>query len=86
KTRKATAQKIIRFRLAHLTELLQVAKDENLLEDSQARKVQTFNVFFDKDFYEDNKEDLKVYLEDFPEMRSKWETIDGERAVEWPWT
>ncbi|KAI3615497.1 fad dependent [Moniliophthora roreri] len=79
---KQAAQKIIYFRLAHLTELLQVAKDENLLEDSQARKVQTFNVFFDNHFYEDHKEDLKAYLEDFPEMRSKWETIDGEQAIE----
>ncbi|KAK7041797.1 hypothetical protein VNI00_009086 [Paramarasmius palmivorus] len=79
---KEMAQKIIRFRLAHLDELIQVAREENLLEDSQARVVQTFDVFFDKTFFEDSKECLKVYLDDFPEEKNKWDVLEDAQAIE----
>ncbi|SJL16476.1 uncharacterized protein ARMOST_20002 [Armillaria ostoyae] len=46
------AKQIIQFRLSHLDELISVVEEEGLTEESQCRKVDTYNVFFDKDMFE----------------------------------
>ncbi|KAJ7596303.1 FAD dependent oxidoreductase [Mycena floridula] len=72
------ARSIIRFRLAHLAELLRVAKEEGLLEDSQAREVQTFDVFFAKEMLELSKKKLAAYLVDIPEETENWEVLEAD--------
>ncbi|KAK0506551.1 FAD dependent oxidoreductase [Armillaria luteobubalina] len=42
------AKQIIQFRLSHLDELISVAEEEGLIEESQCRKVDTYDVYFDK--------------------------------------
>ncbi|TRM69265.1 FAD dependent oxidoreductase [Schizophyllum amplum] len=66
------AQHIIRFRLAHLSELLQVAEEEGLLEDSQCRQVETFDVFFEQSLFDSAKERLADYLDDLESENNYW--------------
>ncbi|PBK79868.1 hypothetical protein ARMGADRAFT_1092735 [Armillaria gallica] len=60
------AKQIIQFRLSHLDELISVAEEEGLTEESQCRKVDTYGVFFDKGVFEGAKEKLGRYLEELP--------------------
>ncbi|PBK61973.1 hypothetical protein ARMSODRAFT_852027, partial [Armillaria solidipes] len=53
----AGAKQIIQFRLSHTDELISVA-EEGLTEESQCLKVDTNDVFFDKDMFEGAKEKL----------------------------
>jgi hypothetical protein len=75
------AGQIIRFRLAHLTELLGVAAEENLLEESQCRETQTYDVFQDRNLYRYAKELLEVYKRDLPSEGAEYEVIEDEEAL-----
>lgn len=79
------AKRIIRFRLAHLDEFLRVAEEEGLLIDSQARKVQTFDVFFDHETFLQAKVKLEEYSRDMPnegKVYSALDSLDGVDLVE----
>ncbi|KAF7437327.1 hypothetical protein PC9H_004166 [Pleurotus ostreatus] len=81
----AIAQRIIRFRLAHLQEFLRVAEEEGLLIDSQARRVQTFDVFFDRETFLQAKAKLEEYSRDMPnegKVYSALDPVDGVDLVE----
>ncbi|KIY48018.1 FAD dependent oxidoreductase [Fistulina hepatica ATCC 64428] len=67
---------VIRFRLAHLPELLAVASSEGLLRDSQCRQIEAVDVFFEQSFFDESKAKLSTYLEDFPDQRSHWRVVD----------
>ncbi|KAK0207927.1 hypothetical protein DFS33DRAFT_1458941 [Desarmillaria ectypa] len=71
------ANEIIKFRLCHLDELISVAKEESLTEESQCRKVDTYDVFFDKKVFEAAKEKLSRYLEELPSEKGGWGTTEG---------
>ncbi|KAJ8501749.1 hypothetical protein ONZ45_g12023 [Pleurotus djamor] len=77
-----TAQRIIRFRLAHLAEFLKVAEEEGLLVDSQGRKVQTFDVFFDKKVFEEAKGKLEEYKKDMPVEGADYCVLDADDGVD----
>ena len=64
---KEMAKKIIRFRLSHLEQLLAVAKEENLLDDSQCRQVEAFDVFHDAGLFRKALSWLREYQTDLPE-------------------
>lgn len=74
---KAAAQ-IIRFRLLHVQELLAVAHDEGLLQDSNCREVETFDVFHDKEYYADAKQHLSVYQRGMPVEGAGYSIYEGE--------
>ena len=77
-----SAQAIIRFRLSHLDELIQVSKDEELLEDGQCRKVETFDVFFDQESFQTASRNLAIYLDEMPDQRTLWRIVGAdERKV-----
>ncbi|KAK0232756.1 hypothetical protein IW262DRAFT_1451228 [Armillaria fumosa] len=59
-------KQVIQFRLSHLDEMISVAEEEGLTEESQCRKVDTYDVYFDKDMFEGAKEKLGRYLEELP--------------------
>ena len=61
------AKKIIRFRLSHLEQLLAVAKEEDLLDDSQCRQVEAFDVFHDAGLFRKALSWLREYQTDLPE-------------------
>ncbi|KAJ7442267.1 FAD dependent oxidoreductase [Mycena latifolia] len=75
------AKSIVRFRLAHLGELIQVSKEEDILADSQCREVETFDVFFDSETYDLAIQNLTVYLDEMPEQRKMWRVVGAEECV-----
>jgi hypothetical protein len=75
------AKSIIRFRLAHIAELIHVSKEENILADSQCREVETYDVFFDKETYDLAIEKLGVYLNEMPEQEKMWRVVSAEECV-----
>lgn len=76
------AQRIIRFRLAHLQEFLRVAEEEGLLIDSQARRVQTFDVFFDRETFLQAKAKLEEYSRDMPNEGKVYSALDPVDGVD----
>ncbi|KAM6497814.1 FAD dependent oxidoreductase [Amanita muscaria] len=76
------AKEIIRFRLKHLPELLKVAAEEDLLEESQCREVEYFDVFHDKGLYSEAKELLSEYQKDLPLEGSRYKIHEGEETIE----
>jgi hypothetical protein len=75
------AKSIIKFRLAHLAELIQVSKEEDILADSQCREVETFDVFFDQETFDSAVRNLTVYLDELPEQRKMWRVVSPEECV-----
>ena len=75
------AKKIIRFRLSHLPELLAVAEEEDLLQDSQCREVEAFDVFHDATLYETTKAQLSAYRKDLPEESINYRTYEGFECI-----
>ena len=72
------AKEIIRFRLAHLPEMLKVAAEENLIEESQCREVQVFDVFHEAGLYGEAKAMLAEYQKDLPCEGSSFQVHEGE--------
>jgi hypothetical protein len=68
----AAARDIIRFRLAHLPTLLEVAAEEDLLQEAQARKVQQIDVYLEDQLYRHAKRDLEEYVHGLPERRTDY--------------
>ncbi|KAI0791675.1 FAD dependent oxidoreductase-domain-containing protein [Abortiporus biennis] len=77
-----TAKTILRFRLSHLPELLNISKEEDLLKESQCREVEHFDVYFNRDGYNEAKTELSVWKAAMPEESSNFEAADGIEAVE----
>jgi hypothetical protein len=72
-----TAKKIMRFRLSHFPELLAVAAEEGLLEDSQCRQVEAFDVFYDAGRFKEAKSQLAVYQRDLPVESAEYKSYEG---------
>ncbi|KAF5377204.1 hypothetical protein D9615_006477 [Tricholomella constricta] len=75
------AKQIIRFRLAHLTEFLAVAAEEGLLEDSQCREVEAFDVFHDPKTFQTAKTKLAEYRADLPVESKDFRIYEGDDAI-----
>lgn len=76
------AQKIIRFRLSHLPHLLAVAAEEGLLEESQCREVDTFDVYHDKGHFRKVKEQLRYYQKVFPVESANYKVLEDREQLE----
>ncbi|KAG7450844.1 FAD dependent oxidoreductase [Guyanagaster necrorhizus] len=76
------AKQIIEFRLSHLDELIRVAEEEGLTKESQCRKVETYDVFFDKEVFEGAKEKLGRYLEELSSEKGGWDTVEGSAGMQ----
>lgn len=75
------ARKIIRFRLSHFQELLSVATDENLLEDSQCREVEALDAFYEPSLFNEAKGKLETYKRDLPEESSRYQIYEGPDKI-----
>jgi hypothetical protein len=78
---KETAKKIIRFRLAHLSEYLAVAEEEGLMKDSQCREVDAFDVYQDPTLFQKAKSLLATYREDLPEESKHYKTYEDLESI-----
>ncbi|KAF9466884.1 FAD dependent oxidoreductase-domain-containing protein [Collybia nuda] len=76
------AKKIIRFRLSHYSELHSIAVKEDLLEVSQCRQVEAFDVFYDSGRFKASKEKLAAYQEDLPCESADYKVYEGPDDME----
>ena len=77
------AQEILRFRLAHISSLIAVAEEENLLSASQARVVEDFDAFMHPEMFGKAKRDLQAFLMDAPkDLREGFHVIDERETIE----
>jgi glycine/D-amino acid oxidase-like deaminating enzyme len=72
------ARKILKFRLAHLHEILAVAKELGITEETQARKVQFLSAYFTKDTWKEALERLRRFKEGMPEESAEWTSYEGD--------
>lgn len=72
------AKKLMRFRLGHLGEMLAVAKELGIAEESQARKVQFLSVYFGEEPWNSAVERLRRFKTDMPEEAAEWTSFEGE--------
>ncbi|KAI0038501.1 DAO-domain-containing protein, partial [Auriscalpium vulgare] len=75
------ARMILRFRLAHLGELQRVAEEEGATAFSQIRDVESFDVHFEPERYEEGKAALEMWRTDMPEEAREVYAVDGEDAA-----
>ncbi|KAL2832728.1 FAD dependent oxidoreductase-domain-containing protein [Aspergillus pseudoustus] len=71
------ATKIMRFRMAHLSEMLAVAEEYGITEESQARKVQFLSVYFDEEGWSDAKRRVERLKECLTEESREWKLLEG---------
>lgn len=72
------AEKIVRFRLAHLKEMLGVADELGIAEETQARKIQFLSVYFGEEPWKAALERLRRFKEGMPEEATEWTSFEGE--------
>jgi monoamine oxidase len=72
------AKKIVRFRLAHLKEMLRVAQELGITEETQARKIQFLSVYFGEEPWKAALERLRRFKEGMPEEATEWTSFEGE--------
>ncbi|KAJ5503404.1 FAD dependent oxidoreductase [Penicillium fimorum] len=72
------ARKLIRFRLAHLREMLGVAEELGLTTESQARKVRFLSVYFGEEPWRAALERMRRFKEAMPEEAAEWTSYEGD--------
>ena len=72
------ARKLIRFRLAHLKEMLAVAEELDITTETQARKVQFLSVYFDQEPWKAALERMHRFEEGMPEEAAEWTSYEGD--------
>ncbi|KAF9526006.1 FAD dependent oxidoreductase-domain-containing protein [Crepidotus variabilis] len=78
----AAAIEILRFRLAHIETLIEVAEEEGLLEASQVRIVDDYDAFMHPDLIRQMKAQLDEFLREVPEdLAHSFEVIEEREAL-----
>lgn len=72
------ARKILRFRLAHLRELLSVAEEYGLTAVAQARKVQFLSVYFEQKGWREAKARFRRLKQGLPEETGEWRVYERD--------
>lgn len=72
------ARKLIRFRLAHLQEMLAVAEELGITTETQARKVQFLSVYFGDEPWKAALERMNRFKEGMPEESAEWTSYEGD--------
>ncbi|XRM47101.1 hypothetical protein ABZX51_010102 [Aspergillus tubingensis] len=78
----AAAKKIMKFRLAHLREMLDTAEEYGLTEHCQARRVQFLSVYFDEDGWEEARERVRRLKAGLPDETKEWKIYEREEIPE----
>lgn len=79
----AVAIQILQFRLAHITSLIALAKEEGLLDDSQARIVDNYDAFLHPDFFAKAKEELEAFTKEVPkDIADQFGVTEEENDIE----
>ncbi|EAU36654.1 predicted protein [Aspergillus terreus NIH2624] len=72
------AKRIMKFRLAHRPELLEVAEEYDLTEKAQVRKVQFLSVHFDEERWRASASCIQRFKECMPDEAAEWKLIEKE--------
>lgn len=72
-----SARKLLRFRLAHLREMLGVAEELGLTEVTQAPKVQFLSAYFGEEPWKAAVERLRRFKKGMPEESAEWVSYEG---------
>ncbi|KAJ5206892.1 FAD dependent oxidoreductase [Penicillium cf. griseofulvum] len=72
------ARKLVRFRLAHLQEMLAVAEELGITTETQARKVQFLSVYFSEETWQAALERMHRFKEKMPEEAAEWTSYEGD--------
>lgn len=70
------AKKIMKFRLAHLKEMLGAAERFGLTTECQARRVQFLSVYFDERRWKEGLASITKFKEIMPEEAAEWATFE----------
>jgi hypothetical protein len=79
---QVVAQKVIKFRLAHLEELRRVAEEEGILPETQWREVETVDVFYNAELFQKAKVKVQRYKADLPFDAEHHRVYEAEEAIE----
>ncbi|KAJ5788481.1 hypothetical protein N7457_003471 [Penicillium paradoxum] len=75
---KDDARKLMRFRLAHLHEILAVAEELGITEETQVRKVKFLSVYFNDEPWKKALERMHRFKADMPEEAAEWTAYEGD--------
>lgn len=76
------AAKIIRFRQMHIQEMLLAADEEDILDECQCREVDSLDVYFTPETFNEAKQQLQAWKHDMPEESEYYSAIEGKDAIE----
>lgn len=79
------AKKMVRFRKAHLDEILAITAEESITEYTQCRAVEGVDVYFDKPTFKEAQRKLQVYQCDMGEYAGSYTCYEGLDAQEVRW-
>ncbi|KAJ6190628.1 hypothetical protein N7519_000649 [Penicillium mononematosum] len=72
------ARKLIRFRLAHLKEMLAVAEELGITTETQARKIKFLSVYFGDEPWKAALERMHRFKEGMPKEAAEWTSYEGD--------
>ncbi|KAF9480280.1 FAD dependent oxidoreductase [Pholiota conissans] len=77
------AREILRFRLSHISTLIDLAEEEGLLAESQARLVDDFDAFLHPEMFEQARKELDAYLKEVPkDLAEGFGVVEGREAID----
>ena len=79
---KEQAKALMKFQQLHVDELQTVAASEDILDQCQGRDVESLDVYFDEEIFEEAVEQLRVWKNDMPEESKEFFHLSGEDAIE----
>ena len=78
----AGAQRMIKFRVAHIQELRRAAEEEGILEQSQWRQVETVDAFFNQEMFAKAKAKVQDYQQALPSEASYYRVYESAEAIQ----
>jgi hypothetical protein len=75
---RGAADEVVRFRMAHLKQLLELAEKEGITVAAEAREVETVDVFCEAETWHDAQQKLRNWLEAFPDEKGHWKVWEGD--------
>ena len=78
----AAAQKMIKFRLAHIQELRRAAEEEGVLEQSQWRQVETVDAFFNRELFAKATAKVQGYHQALPSEAPHYRVYESAEAIQ----
>ena len=76
------AAKINHFRLMHLQEMIAVAHEEGILDKCNCREVDSLDVYYKSNAFEEAKTHLATWKKDMPKESEEYHWVEGKDAIE----